>query len=81
MNHICSYEENYFTRLPITKEDRKRVERLSTVGTLGDEITRFEDISALEGNVSMLKSSKKRKSKGKSQGKKKGLYEFLQLAD
>ncbi|KAL1124544.1 hypothetical protein AAG570_001170, partial [Ranatra chinensis] len=67
------YEENYFTRLPVTKEDRKRAKRLSTLGSLGSEITKFEDISALDGNLT-LKTSKKRKLKGKSLRIKKGTH-------
>lgn len=48
---------------------------MSTLGLLGDEITKFEDISALEGNMPILKSSKKRNNK--SQGNKKGYYFVL----
>jgi len=65
------YEESYMTRLPVTKEDRKRQKRLSTLGTLGDEITHFEDISVLEGKSDFSKP-KKRKAKGKPSGSKKG---------
>lgn len=58
---ICSYEETYFTRLPVTKKERHRDKLMSsvTVGTLGSEVTRFEDISALEGRMPNI--TKKRK--------------------
>lgn len=35
------YEENYLTRLPITKSDKHKRRQLSTLGTLGDELTSF----------------------------------------
>lgn len=39
------------------------------IGTLGDEITSFGDISALDGSMSTANSNK-RKRKGKGKGKK-----------
>lgn len=33
------YEENYLTRLPVTKAEKNRRKRLSTVGMIADEIT------------------------------------------
>lgn len=35
------YEETYLTRLPMNKEEKRMRRRLTTVGTLGDEITDF----------------------------------------
>lgn len=35
------YEENYLTRLPVTKADKHKRKQLTTLGTLGDEITSF----------------------------------------
>ncbi|KAF7269930.1 hypothetical protein GWI33_017025 [Rhynchophorus ferrugineus] len=55
------YEEEYFTRLPITKTEKHRKRQLTTLGTLGDEITDFRSIQS---------GSKKRKAKVfKSKGK------------
>jgi U3 small nucleolar ribonucleoprotein protein LCP5 len=55
------YEEENFVRLPVTKEERHRQKRLSTMGALGEEITSFRGSSA---------NSNKRKRPGK--GKKGG---------
>ncbi|XP_066261411.1 neuroguidin [Euwallacea similis] len=35
------YEEEYMTRLPISKTEKQRNRQLTTLGTLGDEITSF----------------------------------------
>lgn len=43
------YEEKYMMRLPVTKADKHRSQKLTTLGTLGDELTSFGDISALDG--------------------------------
>ena len=51
------YEENYMTRLPVTKEEKHRQRQMTTLGTLGTEVTSFGGSS----------SAKKRKApKGKS---------------
>lgn len=69
------YEEKYLTRLPITKADKHRSRKLTTLGTLGDELTSFGDISALDDELpssSASKGGKKRKAPkgGKKHGKK-----------
>ncbi|XP_062546791.1 neuroguidin [Armigeres subalbatus] len=69
------YEEKYLTRLPITKADKHRSRKLTTLGTLGDELTSFGDISALDDELpssSASKAGKKRKASkgGKKHGKK-----------
>ncbi|KAJ9600212.1 hypothetical protein L9F63_009494 [Diploptera punctata] len=73
--HKEEYEENYFTRLPITKQERHKARKITTLGTLGDELTRFGDLRALEGGAGSSGpsgASKKRKlSKGKKKGSKK----------
>ncbi|XP_067217064.1 neuroguidin-like isoform X2 [Linepithema humile] len=56
------YEENYMTRLPVTKEEKHRRRQMTTLGTLGDEITAFGEPSA--------KSAKKRKAQRKGKAKK-----------
>lgn len=67
------FEEDNFVRLPLTKEEKHRRKQMSTLGTLGDEITSFRDISILSGNTSMAGGSKKgKKRKGLAKGKKKG---------
>lgn len=55
------YEETYLTRLPVAKADKHLRKKLTTLGTLGDEITDF-------GNSSGTK--RKRKSVGKMKGKR-----------
>lgn len=55
------YEEDNFTRLPMTKADKHRQKRLSTMGTLGDELTGYGNSNA----------SKKRKGGAKKKGGKK----------
>lgn len=68
------YEEAYLTRLPVTKAEKHRQRRLTTLGTLGDELTNFGDLSALQGGMpSSSGGSKKRKKKtvGKKRGGKK----------
>ncbi|XP_050307044.1 neuroguidin-A [Anthonomus grandis grandis] len=56
------YEEEYMTRLPITKSEKHRKRQLTTLGTLGDDVTNFS--STGQGG------SRKRKQKGfKSKGK------------
>ncbi|XP_075149559.1 neuroguidin isoform X2 [Haematobia irritans] len=65
------YEEAYLTRLPVTKAEKHRNRKLTTLGTLGDEI--LGEISrdpALRGD-SLGSGSKKRKAKS-GKGKKKG---------
>ncbi|KAI4465334.1 something about silencing protein 10-related [Holotrichia oblita] len=54
-----SYEEEYLTRLPVSKSEKHSRRKLTTLGTLGDEITDF----------GTSKSNKKRKRLGKSKGK------------
>lgn len=51
------YEENYLTRLPVTKADKNRRKRLTTVGTLADEITGTRDKRTSTGKRK-LKSKK-----------------------
>lgn len=61
------YEETYLTRLPVTKAEKHRQRKLTTLGTLGDEI--LGEINRERGD-SLGGSSKKRKAKG-GKGKKK----------
>lgn len=53
------YEENYLTRLPLTKAEKHKQRKMSTVGNIGDEVINFGDYSAL--NDSTGASSKKKK--------------------
>lgn len=53
------YEENYMTRLPVTKEEKHRRRQLTTIGTLGTDITNF-------GGSSSLLSKKRKDPKGKA---------------
>uniref|UniRef100_A0A0A9XEF2 Neuroguidin-B n=1 Tax=Lygus hesperus TaxID=30085 RepID=A0A0A9XEF2_LYGHE len=65
------FEEEYFTRLPVTKGEIKRAKRISTIGTLGDEVTRFEDTSILHGDMSSVSKKNKTKKKFTKRGGKK----------
>ncbi|KAK4879213.1 hypothetical protein RN001_007359 [Aquatica leii] len=62
------YEEEYFTRLPLTKADKHARRQLTTLGTLGGEITNF-------GREPSGKSNKRKfKSKGKKNFKRKRFH-------
>ncbi|KAM7353168.1 neuroguidin isoform 1-T1 [Cochliomyia hominivorax] len=64
------YEETYLTRLPVTKAEKHRQRKLTTLGTLGDEILgEINREASLRGDS--MGSSKKRKAKS-GKGKKKG---------
>lgn len=52
------YEENYLTRLPITKADKHKRKQLTTLGTLGDEITNFGHSSGNKRKKSTPKGKK-----------------------
>jgi len=66
------YEENYLTRLPLTKSEKHKKRKVTTIGTLGDEITSFGDYSALdESGTSSSGKKKKRKSTPSKKGSKK----------
>lgn len=64
------YEENYFTRLPITKTDKQKRKQLTTLGTLGDEITTFGNTSSNTNN----KRKKVNSNKGKKNFKKRRFH-------
>ncbi|XP_077302714.1 neuroguidin [Arctopsyche grandis] len=57
------YEENYLTRLPLTKVEKHRQRKMSTIGNIADEITNFGDYSALDDNPSNSGTKKKKKRK------------------
>lgn len=59
------YEEDNLVRLPMTKEEKQRMKRLSTMGNLGDELTNF-------GSGSGVGAGKKRKLNSAGGKKKKG---------
>lgn len=64
------YEEDYLTRLPVTKSEKHRQRKLTTLGTLGDdilnEISREKLSSSGGGN-----NNKRKKKSGKKRGGKK----------
>ncbi|XP_055857063.1 neuroguidin isoform X2 [Episyrphus balteatus] len=64
------YEEAYLTRLPVTKAEKHRQRKLTTLGTIGDdilnEISRDPKLSASGGG-----SNKRKKKAGKKRGGKK----------
>ncbi|XP_034097639.1 neuroguidin isoform X2 [Drosophila albomicans] len=64
------YEEDYLMRLPVTKAEKHRQRKLTTLGTLGDEILgEISRESTLRGDG----ASKKRKlAKSRGKGKKRG---------
>lgn len=53
------YEEENFTRLPMSKADKHRQKRLSTMGILGDELTSFGGQSSSSGKKRKDVSKKK----------------------
>lgn len=59
------YEENYLTRLPVTKADKHKRRQLTTLGTLGDEITSFGNSGGKRKRI---------KTKGKKNFKKKRFH-------
>merc|ERR1712228_688052 len=67
MKERIRYEEDNFMRLPLTKKDKHKRRQMTTIGTLGDELTYFG-----ENNFSndAKKGAKKRKftSGGKNKG-------------
>jgi len=68
--HFYRYEETYFTRLPTTKQERHRARKMTTLGTLGDELTRLGDLRALEGGAGASGSSGGSKKRKHFKGKK-----------
>uniref|UniRef100_A0A1B6CDM5 Neuroguidin n=1 Tax=Clastoptera arizonana TaxID=38151 RepID=A0A1B6CDM5_9HEMI len=69
------YEETYFTRLPTSRKDKHKSRQMMTVGNLGDQLTHFEDISALEGGHSMSKKRKAKKTNLKKSKTKKRKFQ------
>ncbi|ALC38799.1 CG11030, partial [Drosophila busckii] len=68
------YEETYLMRLPVTKAEKHRQRKLTTLGTLGDEILgEISRESALRGDGASKKRklAKTRGGKGKKRGGKK----------
>lgn len=61
------YEEDNFVRLPMTKADKHRQKRLSTMGSLGDELTGFSGMDSSNGKG----GARKRKGTGKKKASKK----------
>lgn len=57
------YEEEYLTRLPINKREKHARRKLTTLGTLGDEITDF-------GNSGAASNKNKKRKFTKPKGKK-----------
>lgn len=71
------YEEENFIRLNLTKKQKAEARRVKTVNTIGDDITRFEDISVLDSRNNSRTTTPKGKKTGKpgkrkTLGKKKG---------
>jgi hypothetical protein len=64
------YEESYFTRLPTTKQERHKARKMTTLGVLGDELTRFGDLRGLEGGAGASGSSGTSKKIKRFKGKK-----------
>uniref|UniRef100_A0A8D9BE72 Neuroguidin n=2 Tax=Cacopsylla melanoneura TaxID=428564 RepID=A0A8D9BE72_9HEMI len=78
------YEETYFTRLPLEKKKKSSFHQM-TLNSIGDQVTRFEDLSVLHGGggggdyepgakkrkKQMMEGKKKKGGgKGKAKGKK-----------
>ena len=71
MKERIRYEEDNYTRLPLTKKDKHKRRQISTMGTLGDELTNFGDNFFNEAKKRKTSSSAKKFSKGGSSAKKK----------
>ncbi|XP_012254045.2 neuroguidin isoform X2 [Athalia rosae] len=56
------YEENYMTRLPVTKEERHLRRQVTTLASLGNEITTFGGPSSLAGKKRKAPKGKAKKS-------------------
>ncbi|XP_056014902.1 neuroguidin-like [Ostrea edulis] len=66
------YEEEHFMRFSVSKKDKNEMKRVAGFSSLNN-LTHFDDISALtEGRTSQSGSSKKRKAGGKGKKGKKG---------
>lgn len=67
------YEETYMTRLPVTKADKHKRRQMTTLGTLGDEVTRFGGGGG-GGTGAGGNKRKRAKPKGKKNFKKKRFH-------
>ncbi|XP_052867204.1 neuroguidin [Anopheles cruzii] len=66
------YEESYLTRLPVTKAEKQRSKKLTTLATLGDELTNFTDLSVLNDDFASSSASGGKKRKATKVNKKHG---------
>ena len=66
MKERIRYEEENFTRLPVSKKDKHRRRQMTTIGNLGDELTNF---GSSYFNQDQKKGGKKRPSGGRHSGK------------
>ncbi|XP_058057025.1 neuroguidin [Anopheles bellator] len=64
------YEESYLTRLPVTKAEKQRSRKLTTLATLGDELTNFTDLSVLNDDFASTSVSGGKKRKATKVNKK-----------
>lgn len=61
------FEEDNFVRINLTKKQKTEARKLTTVTSLADDITRFEDISVLDlKNAKDFHTQKRKKNKNKS---------------
>lgn len=65
MKERIRYEEDNFMRLPMTKKDKHKGRQMTTMGTLGDELTYF-------GDNNFYNNTEGKKRKGGAGGKGKG---------
>lgn len=66
-----AYEEDNFLRLPMTKDEKQRMKRLSTMGNLGNELTRLGGFGGSGGQKRKSASGGRKKKKG---GKKRKFH-------
>ena len=71
MKERIRYEEDNYTRLPLTKKDKHKRRQISTMGSLGDELTNFGDNFFNEQQPSNKKRKSSFSGKKKSSAKKK----------
>lgn len=67
------FEEDNFIRLNLTKKQKADARRMTTITSIADDLTRFEDVSVLDiDNPNEFQQQKRRKGPNKNASKNKG---------
>ena len=70
MKERIRYEEDNFMRLPLSKKEKHKRRQMTTIGTLGDEITYFGNDNFYNDPKSKKRKGPRRMSKGSKKFKK-----------